>query len=350
MQLETISFIVPCYNAAKTLSLCLESLVKSQKHFSLSEIIVVDNGSTDESIKICEQFPVTLLHETKRGRSYARNCGAAHSKTKWLAFVDADVVVDESWAITLVHAMNKWACTGAQGRIIPSQKMGSKSLNDFRYQSISLATQESFQLPRRLCFESPMINSAACIYERELFMSVNGFDPLLERHEDIDLSKRIFMAGGDLYCSDEAHAEVIYHGDGWWDYTKRSFADGRTKMAYFEKWSMLNDKYHKSEVETSHSHFFYKLQLTWAEAKKLTIHAFKSPTISSLMMMILFVSNHWGKLIGMFQTQYTEAPKLYGDIRNSGRIYHGEHSYELRVFMNHESFKDYHQMTQGFIW
>ncbi len=349
---QSISFIVPCYNASKTLPLCLESLVKAQSFFEKSEIIVVDNASTDDSPQVALRYRVEVIEEPKRGRSYARNRGAHHAQGQWLAFVDADVVVDEKWALTLLDEMIAKGCKGGQGRIIPSRLLGSKRLNDFRHKSVALATGGSFLLPRRLCMESPMINSAACIYEREIFEKVSGFDPLLERHEDIDLSKRIFMAGGDLCCCEQAFVEVIYHGEGWWDYGLRAYADGKTKMAYFQKWAQWNKNPQQPQLrDTKSSSIVAKIKLATTDALKLLKNALFSPSLFHLLLLIIFILNHWGKLMGMLASSYQRGVTDDGlTWRQQGRIYHGGNYFDLPIFTDHQSFEQHYQKAQEFLW
>lgn len=88
-----ISIIVPVYNAEKYLECCLESLLKQT--FQDTEILLVDDGSTDGSGALCERFAksschIRVFHTKNAGVSAARNRGIEESKGKYLSFVDAD--------------------------------------------------------------------------------------------------------------------------------------------------------------------------------------------------------------------------------------------------------------------
>mgnify|MGYP005756372925 CR=1 FL=1 len=86
-----ISVIVPVYNAQKTLARCLESI--SNQTFRDLEIIVVNDGSSDDSEKICCQFQdarLRLISQSNQGVSQARNTGIDYAEGKFLCFVDAD--------------------------------------------------------------------------------------------------------------------------------------------------------------------------------------------------------------------------------------------------------------------
>ena len=88
--LPSVSVVVPCFNGATFLEDTLNSAL-NQTHRP-QEIIVVDDGSTDESANIAESFghPVQVLRQENQGESVARNRGIDEAKGEWIAFLDAD--------------------------------------------------------------------------------------------------------------------------------------------------------------------------------------------------------------------------------------------------------------------
>jgi glycosyltransferase involved in cell wall biosynthesis len=85
-----ISVVIPCYNAAPWLRLTLQSALH-QRH-SPAEVIVVDDGSTDDSYQIFEEFThrITVIQQPNAGLGAARNAGVAAARAQWVAFLDAD--------------------------------------------------------------------------------------------------------------------------------------------------------------------------------------------------------------------------------------------------------------------
>ena len=88
-----ISFIVPIYNASHYLHACIESLL-GQTERDL-QIILVDDGSTDDSLSIAQSFAeqdprITAIPQPHTGQSAARNYGLTHAKGEYIAFLDAD--------------------------------------------------------------------------------------------------------------------------------------------------------------------------------------------------------------------------------------------------------------------
>lgn len=90
---DTISVIVPVYNVAQYLPECLDSIV--HQTYQNLEIILIDDGSTDDSGKICDQYlnsdaRIKVIHQENRGVAAARNVGISNASGTYVAFIDAD--------------------------------------------------------------------------------------------------------------------------------------------------------------------------------------------------------------------------------------------------------------------
>lgn len=84
------SLIVPCYNEEKYLGRCLDSIFGQTLAADRYEVIVIDDGSTDGSVAIAEQYRVRLLRTKRQMAGGARNLGFAHAKGEYLLLLDAD--------------------------------------------------------------------------------------------------------------------------------------------------------------------------------------------------------------------------------------------------------------------
>lgn len=102
---ELISVIVPIYNAEKYLEQCIKSIVNQT--YKNIEIILVDDGSIDESHKICDEYKekdsrIIVVHKKNGGVSSARNTGLNLAKGDWIAFIDADDWVEKEYLEELI--------------------------------------------------------------------------------------------------------------------------------------------------------------------------------------------------------------------------------------------------------
>lgn len=89
-----VSVVVPIYNAQKYLEECIDSLI-AQTIFESLEVLLVDDGSTDSSPEICEEYShkhenIKVLHQQNMGVSGARNTGIENANCKYVGFVDSD--------------------------------------------------------------------------------------------------------------------------------------------------------------------------------------------------------------------------------------------------------------------
>ena len=105
-----LSVIIPVYNAAPYLRQCIESLLCLAD--ADLELVLVDDGSSDGSGKICDEYAVKdsrvhVFHQPNAGASLARNVGLEHAGGQWISFVDADDWVEPDYFKTLADNKNK---------------------------------------------------------------------------------------------------------------------------------------------------------------------------------------------------------------------------------------------------
>ena len=112
-----VSIIVPAFNEAKGLGVTLAHLRAAERrfheHYGLaSEIIVVDNASSDETAEIARRQGTTVVYDPVRNIARARNSGACAAQGWVFVFVDADTLVPEELLIRIWRAMASPACMG----------------------------------------------------------------------------------------------------------------------------------------------------------------------------------------------------------------------------------------------
>jgi len=110
---ELISVIVPVYNVEKYLENCIDSIL-NQTYKNL-EIILVDDGSTDKSSEICDNYSqqhsnIITIHKKNGGLSDARNKGIDAANGKYISFIDSDDTIDALFFETLYSLIKRYDC------------------------------------------------------------------------------------------------------------------------------------------------------------------------------------------------------------------------------------------------
>ena len=122
----TVSIVVPVYNTAEYLPACLDSILAQS--FTDFELILVDDGSTDDSLWICEAYAfrdarIRVFHQQNAGVSAARNLGVEQAQGDWLCYVDSDDVVLPAYLQDMLEAADAEDCL-VMGNISDSRMKG----------------------------------------------------------------------------------------------------------------------------------------------------------------------------------------------------------------------------------
>ena len=122
-----ISVIVPVRDAEQYIAKCSAALVAQDYPADRFEVIMVDNGSTDASVRLIQDHPrITLLHERVLGAYAARNAGLRVARGEIIAFTDPDCVPDPKWLQCIARAMSDRECQIVVGSYAPAR--ASKAL------------------------------------------------------------------------------------------------------------------------------------------------------------------------------------------------------------------------------
>ncbi|AFZ29303.1 glycosyl transferase family 2 [Gloeocapsa sp. PCC 7428] len=200
-----ISVIIPCFNAAKTIAVQLEALAKQT--WKNWEIIVVDNGSTDDSVAIVEKYQkqilnLQLIHARDRpGAAHARNAGAKVATGEALLFCDADDRVEPGWLTAMGEALLKHDFVA--GRFDYTQLNEPWLVNSgiFQVQKTGLS---QYEFPPYL----PFAGSGNLGIKKALHEAVGGFNEDLIYAEDTDYCFRVQLLGTQLQFIEDAVAQI----------------------------------------------------------------------------------------------------------------------------------------------
>lgn len=107
--------IIPCRDSSHSLPSCLEALAQQTMPHENYEVIVVDDGSSDETSIMAERFGVQVVRQEHAGPAAARNRGAKHAKGEILLFTDSDCVPREDWLEEMIRPFQTPGIVGVKG-------------------------------------------------------------------------------------------------------------------------------------------------------------------------------------------------------------------------------------------
>lgn len=198
---KLVSIIVPVYNVEKYVLKCLKSLV-SQTYKNI-EVIVVDDGSTDGSGKICDEFKdkrFRVFHKKNGGLSDARNFGIKKAKGEILAFVDSDDFVKEDFIEKMMGKMMEGVDVVVCGY---NDEKPTEEVLSGREATIRLLTQQ----------ENIDLITWNKVYRKALFLDNNIWFPDGRKHEDaLTTYKLLSNAERVQYVPESLYEYVVREG------------------------------------------------------------------------------------------------------------------------------------------
>lgn len=177
-----VSIVMPVFNEEKNLAACLDSVLNLEYPDDKLEIILVDNGSTDNSRLIANNYQITLLERPDVKVGAVRNFGVEHSKGDIIVFLDADCLVEPWWLKEGVRLIEEEKNNAVGGLFLLRENPSWIEKNWILNSSRSYSYQNTF--------------IGACIFiEKEAFKSVGGFNEKLNAGEDCFLTNALVDKG-----------------------------------------------------------------------------------------------------------------------------------------------------------
>jgi glycosyltransferase involved in cell wall biosynthesis len=178
-----ISVIIPAYNAAGTISQCLDSVFGQS--FNSLEVIVVNDGSTDATLTKLDPYrqKIVIINQANQGAAAARNRGAAKATGQFIIFWDADVIAQPTMLATMHQTLRQ-------------HPEASYAYSSFRF---------GFKVFQLWPFNGERLKKMPYIHTTSLIRRQDfpGFDPQLTRFQDWDLWLTMLDAGNSGYFIDQ---------------------------------------------------------------------------------------------------------------------------------------------------
>lgn len=225
------SIIVPLYNKERHIKRAINSLL--QQSYSGFEIIVVDDGSTDNSyceVASIKDKRVKLLKKTNGGVSSARNYGIQHSSHEYIGFLDADDLWKPSFLESISKLIKKYPDAGAYATAYEYGKY-----NKFKRASINVKLSEgqSEVIDYFKCsLNDPLISASSVVIRKSVFENIGLFSEELTRGEDLEMWYRIALKY-DVAFINEVLSVYFQDSDNKLTHIQRDYT--KSFMSHIEK-------------------------------------------------------------------------------------------------------------------
>ena len=226
-----VSVICVVYNGAKYVQAAIESI--AQQTLMPKELIVVDDGSTDDSIDIVQSldlpFQIKVIRQQNRGQSAARNVGVSNAHGRYIAFIDQDDIWYARHLELLCAQLSEeqniaWAFCNLDHVDETGRYIG---FNIFDYMKVKHPKTNLMDILGSDVFVLP----SASVIRRDAFNAVGGFDENLSGYEDDDLFLRVFQRGYRSAYIQESLAAWRIHSKS----ASYSLRMDRSRRIYVEK-------------------------------------------------------------------------------------------------------------------
>lgn len=290
--MTTVSVVVPAYNAGGTLQSCLRALASQDFPKDRFEVIVVDDGSSDNTASVARSEPVTLIERRNGGAAAARNTGWRKASGEWIAFTDADCLPARPWLRMLVDAAEaagaREQALGSAGKTVGFESKTAAAR--FCDMAGSLDAQLHLSHPT-----FPFAPSSNLMYRRSALQAVDGFDERYTSYEACDLHWRITnsLKGAFVY---EPRALVLHrHRADWHSFWRQQYSYGKGYAQFV--------RYHRDACHWT----FGDEARAWADISKLGLGAWRAPDDTALLyrrgMLIKKLAQRLGFLAAAFQPE-----------------------------------------------
>jgi len=200
--MNKISIVIPTLNSAKTLKECLYAIRKLSHQYSIDpDVIIVDAGSTDETLAISKEYSKKVIVYSGVSRGKARNIGVENSSNDAIVFLDSDCIVTAEWVehlLSLPLDIGSTVVAGPAVLVEANTTIGS-AVRDML--SNSFFTMSSYTFSIDVCQkEVDDVPSSNMLVSKKFFNQINGF-PDLNFNEDGVFCTRVITGNGKIAYS-----------------------------------------------------------------------------------------------------------------------------------------------------
>lgn len=207
----TVSIVIPAKNEEDNISACLNEVLNQETEF-LTDILVIDSGSTDRTIERIKKHPGVRLHKIPAetfGHGSTRNLGAELTKGKYIVFLNADAVPSgKHWLNPLIHSLeNNPAAAGAYSRHLPKKDCHLYMVRDL----LQSMPDQAKTIDRAEAMDFMLFSTVSCAIPRRIW-ETHRFNSGILIAEDQDWARGVLDAG---YHIAYEPASMVFHSHNY---------------------------------------------------------------------------------------------------------------------------------------
>lgn len=275
-----ISIIVPVYNVQEYLGVCLDSIL-AQTYLNF-ELILVNDGSTDNSIYICQEYAkrddrITVISQKNSGVSAARNSGLKIAKGNWIAFVDSDDWIEPNYLYKLLSVNTQGLYDWVTSGIVYKYPDSSDSI--VRLNNIGPCCFDTEVEFRRFVTQELITSPCAKLYRAEIIMANNlFFDKQLDYGEDRDFNVEYLK-----YCRNGVISDYLgYNYRKGISQSLSTIKKGNILKGDIGYWNKLYNEFHRRGFISLESKKYLIYRLYFFISDALAISKFSTEQVSYL--------------------------------------------------------------------
>jgi len=219
-KLNLVSAVVPVYNGSRTIAMCLESLLAQT--YPGKEIIVVNDGSTDNTGEVAGRYPVRLINTLHGGEGHARNVGIVAAQGEFIAQCESDAIYNPHYLESAIKHFEDLSVGGVigpyrvlnRGNFITNCKDVERRVNFADYKPFT-----------------------GWVYRKSVLEKIGLYDRTLQHGVDVDVGIRVRSLGYKIVFDPEATWEHL-EPERLLSFLKRRFQGGAGVVQFRKKYSM----------------------------------------------------------------------------------------------------------------
>jgi eps5I len=204
-----LTVVIPVYNVEKYLKRCVESVIAQD--WKKYEILLVDDGSTDHSPQICDNYVktydfISVIHKENGGLSEARNTGLSQAKGEYVYFPDSDDWIDPDTFIALSEALEsqKFDIISFNREFVKSEE---DAIVSDSVVTIVFEGKDAFVEMLKHSYITGFANDK--IYRKSLFMDHDILFPKGKYYEDLGTNYKLFLSAKKVYATNQKYYHYL---------------------------------------------------------------------------------------------------------------------------------------------